>query len=163
MIWHSFHSYGRYSRQGRVTFLIQVHFRHEEESCLCILLILLKIVHKTINIYIMCWICLCADADWHQCRHQAADAARCGFPFAWGSHAGITEVQGQEAQLRPAGKLTTRVVNVAEIQYIHHMFPKKCCCAYSVGLKKRSVEQTGTDPVVLSSITVTLLIQVQLV
>lgn len=121
----------------------------------------MKTGSKVINIYNLCWICRCAGADWHQCGHQAADAAGRGFPFAWGSHAGIAEVQGQEAQLRPAGKQTASVVKAAEIQYIHHIFPKSVAVP-TVLVWKSWAKQPGTDAVIVMSITVTLLIQVQM-
>lgn len=78
--------------------------------------------------------CVRTGAHWHQRGHQAADAAGCGFPFAWGRHAGIAEVQGQDAQLRPAGKHDTRSERGWDTVYSPR-FPKKCCC---VGLKEPS-------------------------
>lgn len=65
----------------------------------------LKIVSKAIDtrVYLFCRFRTCSGADRHRRGHQAADAAGSGVPFAWRCHAGVAEVQGQEAQLRPAG------------------------------------------------------------
>jgi hypothetical protein len=47
---------------------------------------------------------LCSGADWHQCRHQAADTAGGGVPHAWRRVRGAQTIQRQASQLRTTCK-----------------------------------------------------------
>lgn len=47
---------------------------------------------------------LCSGADWHQCRHQAADTAGSGLPHTWRRCPGARKIQGQTSQLRTTCK-----------------------------------------------------------